>query len=136
MWLFVDGVLEAQADGPDGDVSYPDDATPASPNDPFLVLGAEKFDTGAAYDGFMDEVRISSALRYAGVFTRPTSPFTADADTAALYHLDEGAGAVAGDSADVAGGPSDGALASGGSPAGPEWTSAAAPLGGVRRRSC
>jgi hypothetical protein len=84
MWLFVDGVLEAQADGPDGDVSYPDDATAADPNDPFLVLGAEKYDAGAAYDGFLEEVRISSALRYTSVFTRPKSPFTADADTAAL----------------------------------------------------
>jgi glucose/arabinose dehydrogenase len=131
MWLFVDGVLEAEADGPDGDVSYPDDATPSSPNDPFLVLGAEKFDTGAAYDGLMDEVRISSSLRYEGVFTRPTSPFSTDADTAALYHLDEGVGAVAGDAADAAGGPSDGALLPGGSPSGPEWTSSAAPLGGA-----
>ena len=73
MWLFVDGVLEAQADGPDGDVSYPDDATAADPNDPFLVLGAEKYDAGAAYDGFLEEVRISSALRYTSVFTRPKS---------------------------------------------------------------
>ena len=119
MWLFVDGVLEAQADGPDGDVSYPDDATPASPNDPYLVLGAEKFDAGAAYDGFLDELRISSSLRYAGAFTRPTSPFATDADTAALYHFDEGAGAVAGDSANASGGPSDGVLAAGGSPSGP-----------------
>ena len=131
MWIFVDGILEAEADGPDGDVSYPDDATPSSPNDPYLVLGAEKFDTGAAYDGFLDEFRISSSLRYAGVFTRPASPFSTDADTAALYHLDEGAGAVAGDSADVSGGPSDGALAFGGSPAGPEWTGTGAPLAGT-----
>jgi glucose/arabinose dehydrogenase len=131
MWLFVDGVLEAQADGPDGDVSYPDDATAADPNDPFLVLGAEKYDAGAAYDGFLEEVRISSALRYTSVFTRPKSPFTADADTAALYHLDEGAGLVVGDSSGASGGPSDGALFTGGSPSGPEWTGTAAPLGGA-----
>ena len=30
LWLFVDGVLEAEADGPDGDVSYPDDGVPGS----------------------------------------------------------------------------------------------------------
>ena len=131
MWLFVDGVLEAEADGPDGDVSYPDDATPASPDDPYLVLGAEKFDAGAAYDGFLDELRISASLRYAGAFTRPTSPFAADADTAALYHLDEGAGGVAGDSAGASGGPSDGVLAAGGSPSGPEWTGTGAPLAGT-----
>src|SRR5262245_27689745 len=51
LWLYVDGVLEAEVDGPDGDVSYPDDGTAADPSDPFLVLGAEKTDTGAAYDG-------------------------------------------------------------------------------------
>ncbi len=131
MWLFLDGVLEAEADGPDGDVSYPDDATPTSPDDPYLVLGAEKFDTGAAYDGFLDELRISASLRYAGAFTRPTNPFAADADTAALYHLDEGAGDVAGDSAGASGGPSDGVLAAGGSPSGPEWTGTGAPLAGT-----
>ncbi len=131
MWIFVDGVLEAQADGPDGDVSYPDDATAADPNDPFLVLGAEKYDAGAAYDGFLEEVRISSALRYTSVFTRPKGPFTTDADTAALYHLDEGAGLVVGDSSGASGGPSDGTLFTGGSPSGPEWTGTAAPLGGA-----
>lgn len=131
MWLFVDGVLEAQADGPDGDVSYPDDAPPSSPNDPYLVLGAEKYDTGAAYDGFLDEVRISSALRYAGGFTRPRSPFTADASTAALYHLDEGVSDAIGDSSGASGGPSNGTRGFGGSPAGPEWSSDTAPLGGA-----
>ncbi len=131
MWLFVDGVLEAQADGPDGDVSYPDNAVAASPNDPFLVLGAEKFDTGAAYDGLLDELRVSSTLRYAGEFSRPRGPFAPDADTAALYHLDEAAGDAVGDSSGASGGPSDGARAFGGSPAGPEWTTEVAPLGGA-----
>jgi hypothetical protein len=28
MWLYVDGRLEAQGDGPDGDISYPDDGVP------------------------------------------------------------------------------------------------------------
>ena len=54
MWIFVDGILDAEADGPDGDVSYPDDAEAASPSDPYLVFGAEKDDTGTqstAYDG-------------------------------------------------------------------------------------
>ena len=72
-----------------------------------------------------------SALRYTSVFTRPKSPFTTDADTAALYHLDEGAGLVVGDSSGASGGPSDGTLVIGGSPAGPEWTGDAAPLGGA-----
>lgn len=103
MWIFVDGVLEAEADGPDGDVSYPDDGVPC-PNccgagepcdgsDPYLVLGAEKHDAGAAYpsfSGLLDELRLSTVLRYAGPFTPPSDPFVVDADTAALYHFDEG----------------------------------------------
>lgn len=131
MWIYVDGILDAQADGPGGDVSYPDDAAASSPNDPFLVLGAEKFDTGPAYDGLVDELRLSTTLRYAGVFSRPRVPFAADADTAALYHFDEATGDAVGDSSGAPGGPSDGARAFGGSPAGPEWTSEVAPLGGA-----
>jgi glucose/arabinose dehydrogenase len=131
MWLFVDGVLEAEADGPDGDVSYPDDAPASSPDDPFLAVGAEKFDTGPAFDGSLDEIRLSSSLRYAGEFSRPRAPFATDASTAALYHLDEAAGAAAGDSSGASGGPSDGTLAVGGSPSGPQWSSAVAPLAGL-----
>ncbi|HWZ84754.1 MAG TPA: PQQ-dependent sugar dehydrogenase [Thermoanaerobaculia bacterium] len=131
MWIFVDGVLEAQVDGPDGDVSYPDDATAVAPNDPFLVVGAEKFDAGAAYDGSLDELRLSSSLRYRGGFTRPHAPFVPDAQTAALYHFDEGTGGAVGDSSGASGGPSNGTLAVGGSPSGPEWKSEVAPLGGL-----
>ncbi len=134
MWIYVDGILDAEADGPDGDVSYPDDATPAEANDPFLVFGAEKHDENAglhpSYDGLLDEIRISTARRYTGGFTRPTNPFAADADTAALYHLDEGVGDVVGDSSGAAGGPSDGERKFGGSPAGPAWSTDVAPLGG------
>jgi len=87
MWVFVDGLLDAEGDGPGGDVSYPDDAASASSSDPYLVLGAEKHDQGAAfpsYDGYLDEVRISKVLRYAGPFTRPKTPFTSDADKRSL----------------------------------------------------
>ncbi len=132
LWIFIDGVLETQGDGPDGDVSYPDGATPADPNDSFLVIGAEKFDAGSPYGGALDEIRISTVLRYTAAFTRPNTPFAADANTAALYHLDEAAGVVAADSSGAAGGPSDGSLALGGSPSGPEWSSTElAPLGGT-----
>ena len=131
LWLYVDGLLDAQGAGPGGDVSYPDDAAATSPDDPYLVVGAEKFDVGAAYDGMLDELRLSSTLRYTGEFTRPRTPFAADGNTAALYHFDEGSGDAVGDSSGAAGGPSDGVRAFGGSPAGPEWTSAVAPLGGL-----
>jgi glucose/arabinose dehydrogenase len=102
MWLFVDGNLEAQADGPDGDVSYPDNGVPGNfcggpcVNDPFLVIGAEKHDAGPAYPSFkghVDELRISTMLRYPSAnFPRPVAPFVADSATAALYHFDEGRG--------------------------------------------
>jgi glucose/arabinose dehydrogenase len=140
MWLFVDGVLEAQADGPGGDVSYPDDGVPGdfcdgpcTASDPFLVIGAEKHDAGPefpSFSGWIDDVRISTVLRYGDGFTRPHQPFVADDDTVGLYHLDEGSGSVAGDFAGAAGGPNDGVLSVGGSPAGPEWSSEEPPYTG------
>ena len=133
MDLYVDGALEASADGPDGDVSYPDDGVPGNfcggpctGSDPFLVIAAEKHDAGAAFpsfSGFIDEIRISTVLRYAAPFVRPTQPFVADGATAALYSLDEGAGTVAGDTSGAAGGPSPGELRIGGTPTGPIWSS-------------
>ena len=65
-------------------------------------------------------------------FTRPFSPFTTDGNTAALYHLDEGTGDVVGD---ASGGNSHGTRMYGGSPAGPEWSSRAAPAGHRPRRA-
>jgi hypothetical protein len=116
MWLFVDGNPEATAGGPGGDISYPFHAVPGNfcgpngsgtgnqpcLNDPFLVIGAEKHDAGSqypSYSGFIDEVRISTMLRYpaTGGFARPTQPFGPDSSTAALYHFDEGQGDVIND---------------------------------------
>jgi hypothetical protein len=132
LWLFVDGVLEANADGPDGDVSYPDEGVPGNfcggpctNSDPFLVLGAEKHDAGPtfpSYSGWLDELRLSSVLRYASSFTPPAQPFASDAGTVALYHFDEGSGDAIGDASGAAGGPSPGVRRFGGSPAGPEWS--------------
>ncbi|MBL8096896.1 MAG: LamG domain-containing protein [Anaerolineales bacterium] len=131
LWLFVDGALQAEADGPDGDVSYPDDGVPGDfcggpcvNSDPFLVIGAEKHDAGTAYPSFaglIDEVRLSNVLRYNGPFFRPSAPFSPDPATVALYHLDEGSGTLAADSAGAPGGPSPGTLRVGGSPIGPAW---------------
>lgn len=39
------------------------------------------------YYGLIDEVRVSSVIRYTGDFTPPDAPFTADGDTTALYHF-------------------------------------------------
>lgn len=104
LWLFVDGNLErSQGSGPTGDVSYPDDGYPVSVSDcgglclnsdPFFVIGAEKHSiVGAnAFFGWVDELRVSTVLRYSGAFTPSPQPFTVDGGTAALYHFDEGTG--------------------------------------------
>jgi hypothetical protein len=151
MWLYVDGNLESQADGPDGDISYPDDGVPTvredvycqgpddswggvCQNDPYLVIGAEKHDAGAddgtrdypSYNGFIDEVRLSTVLRYSTNFSRPTAPFQSDADTAALWHFDEGTGELANDAA--FGGENVGLVKVGGPQQGPQWIVSDAPL--------
>lgn len=129
LWLYVDGRLEARADGPDGDVSYPDDGVPGdfcggpcTRSDPFLVIGAEKHDAGPAYPsfaGWVDEIRLSTVLRYTGRrFRVPMSPFRPDGDTAALYHLDVGRGRRVGDAL----GLSPGRRRVGGDPVGPRWS--------------
>ena len=121
LWLFVDGTLEAQAAGPAGDISYPDAAGAAQPSDPYLVLGAEKYDTGLAFSGWLDELRISTKLRYAASFSRPRAPFIADRFTAALYHFDEGNGATLYDLSGAFRGPSPGQIKRGGTANGPAW---------------
>ena len=121
LWLFVDGNLEAQAPGPGGDISYPDAAAPANAHDPYVVLGAEKFDTGLAYSGWLDELRISTKLRYTANFPRPRAPFVVDRFTAALYHFDDGSGATLHDVAGAIGGPSNGLIKRGGAANGPAW---------------
>jgi hypothetical protein len=129
--LYVDGVLDAQADGPTGTISYPDGQT-GSPADPLLVLGAEKHDVGTEYPGFnglLDELRLSTTVRYAAPFARPTRRFIPDGSTAALYHFDEGSGTTLSDVSGAAGGPSSGTLVTGGSPAGPAWVPSTAPTG-------
>jgi hypothetical protein len=128
--IFVDGQLDAQADGPDGDVSYRDGRETPFEDDPFLVIGAEKHDAGPeypSYSGWVDEIRLSKVLRYTSPFAPPTAPFTTDGDTVALYHLDEGpVGACTGtvlDSSGAPGGPSPGTCNYGGDPpAGPIYT--------------
>jgi glucose/arabinose dehydrogenase len=138
-WLriYVDGVLDAEGAGNVGankDVSYLNGRSTDHDNDPFLVIGAEKHDAGPeypSYRGWIDEVRLSTVQRYTKTrFTRPFGAFTTDASTAALYHLDEGAGESVGD---ASGGGSHGAREYGGSPAGPEWSSQAAPLDSAPR---
>ena len=128
LWLWVDGNLEASIDGPDGDVSYPDNGVPGNfcggpctNSDPFLVLGAEKHDAGAAFpsfSGWMDELRVSTQLRYAAPFPRPRAPFVADRHTAALYHFDDGNGPSLYDETRR----SNGVIKRGGAANAPQWS--------------
>lgn len=133
--VYVDGQLDADGAGPNGDTSYRDGRPTGWPNsDPFLVIGAEKHFGATAWTGFagwIDEVRLSSVVRYTANFTRPSAPFATDASTRALYHLDEGTGSVVGDVSGAPGGPSTGVRLVGGSPAGPQWVVSDAPLGGA-----
>jgi hypothetical protein len=140
--LFVDGRIDARAAGPRGDISYPDDAVPADHcrgpcfgSDPYLVLGAEKHDVGSEYRGasvLLDELRFSDVLRYTETFEPPRAGFVADPETVALYHFDEGSGAVAADSATVAGSASHAVLLLGGEPRGPAWEPSTAPTGVIK----
>lgn len=129
--IFVDGVSNASATGPVGDISYPDGVVTNSENDPFLVIGAEKHNIPSVpgFNGFIDELRISTTIRYQGTatFTPPSTRFSADGNTAALYHFDEGSGTVLLD--DAPGGQSPGDVRVGG-PAGaqgPAWVVSTAP---------
>ena len=135
MSIYVDGALDAEVDGPDGNIAYPDTAVPlnlcgsggTSPcaNDPYLVFGAEKHDqlrsTYLSFHGWLDEIRLSNILRYSAAFTRPASPFSTDASTVGLWHFDEGYGNVIHDYS-VPDGPSPGDRNYGGHINGPEWT--------------
>jgi outer membrane protein assembly factor BamB len=42
-----------------------------------------------SFDGILDEVRISNSVRYNGPFTPPSAAFGPDANTIALWHMDE-----------------------------------------------
>lgn len=134
MSLYIDGVLSGSGTGPIGDVSYPDNGVPCGNccngsncnfSDPYIVLGAEKHDAGAAYpsyNGFLDEIRLSNTIRYTSNFSPPSNPFTPDANTMALYHLNSSSGSIIYDSSNAPGGPSNGFINVGGNPAGPIWS--------------
>ena len=46
------------------------------------------------FSGWLEEVRFSNIVRYNGSYTVPTSPFTNDANSRALWHFNEAAGAI------------------------------------------
>ena len=73
MRIYVDGTESAQGIGPAGDISYRDGRPTGVSSDPFLVVGASKADDGASGHGFsgaLDELRLSSSIRYSSPFDR------------------------------------------------------------------
>ena len=77
---------------------------------------------GEAFTGYIDEVRMSNVARYpAGDFDVPGTELSADGDTVALYHFNEGSGDAAMDSS---GNENHGTLEGGA-----EWNDANAPVG-------
>jgi Carboxypeptidase regulatory-like domain/Laminin G domain/Stage II sporulation protein len=124
--ILVDGALDTQGSGPSGDVSYHDGRTTTYTRDPYLVIGAEKFDLDRSqypsFHGWLTEIRLSSGLRYPTSYPTPSARFVADGSTVGLYHFGEGYGDPIHDTSGASGGPSDGLREYGGGPNGPEWT--------------
>jgi hypothetical protein len=79
--------------------------SPSTPAEFFSIGVTDSYhrtsdDIGGYFNGVIDEVRFSSVVRYTSNFTPPSTPFTTDANTIALYHFDEGSGTT---TADVSG---------------------------------
>jgi hypothetical protein len=129
--VWIDGQLDGEVptSPATGDVSYRDGRPTSWPDsDPFLVFGAEKHDAGAQYPSFaglIDDVRVSTVVRYTAAFSRPTAPHPVDSDTAALYRFDEAGGTAVVDEL----GTSPGEMRVGG-PAAAPTRSADVPFGG------
>jgi hypothetical protein len=123
MKIFIDGQLDQATIGPTGDISYRDGRSSGMPEqDPYLIIGARKSDLGLAYNGYLDEIRVSTVIRYTENFQPPIGPFSTDGQTVGLYHFDEGFGNSITDLSTATGGPSDGIRNYGGDPEnGPEW---------------
>lgn len=67
------------------------------------VLGASAYNDLFRFEGIIDEVRVSDVERYTGTtYPRPVAAFTADANTVALWHLEDAPGQTALDSAGAA----------------------------------
>lgn len=104
MAIYVDGALNASySSGPSGNIAYRvgrslsnDCNPPPCINEPYIILGAEKHDydppTYPSFSGWIDELRISSIVRYTSSFSPPSNEFTLDGNTVGLYHFNEGNG--------------------------------------------
>lgn len=119
--IWVDGSLDGDrpSSPATGDIGYRIGRATSWPgSDPFVVLGAEKHDAGPEYpsfSGWLDDLRISTTVRYASRFDRPVAPLVVDSATAASYRFDETSGTVVVDAV----GRSNGVLRVGGPNLGP-----------------
>jgi hypothetical protein len=86
MRLFVNGALAASA---------PASGSVDQTNHPFRIGSADGHND--LFPGTVDEVRLSSVVRYTASFTPSTARFAPDAGTRGLWHLDEGSGTVTAD---------------------------------------
>jgi len=72
--LYINGVLEASS------------STGNRPDDGVFAIGKNGF---GDFNGYIDEVRLSSVARYEGTsFTEPVAEYEVDRDTTALLHFD------------------------------------------------
>jgi len=131
MAIWIDGTNDASAAGPAGTIAYRNGRSTSWPNDPYLVLGAEKHDYDVSaypsFHGWLDELRISTNNRYSANFTPPSQEFLPDAVTVGLFHFDEGGGTIVSNAASAA--PlTHGLRRVGGAPAGPVYSTDMPPL--------
>jgi hypothetical protein len=93
-WHHVAGVFNAES----GDMRLYLDGTTLAESTGFestLKYSTEGLIVGEDLTGFVDEIRISDVPRYTGSdFSVPSSPFTCDEYTRALWHFDEFEGAT------------------------------------------
>lgn len=132
MWIFIDSRLEATQIGPEGNISYPDDAVsgescgPSETEqcinfDPYLLIGASKDGRGSGFSGMMDDLRFSWWLRYFDDFDQAPGFHFRDDMTVSILRFNEGSGEILFDTGGYNGGTSNGVFNLGGSPESPQW---------------
>ena len=87
-------VMSVYVDGVRGGFSSA--GTPGGATGAGLYVGCWP-DLGWNHQGTLDEIRVSSGVRYADDYALPSEAFAADDDTIALWHVDEGQGDAAAD---------------------------------------
>lgn len=96
MEIHVDGARERTVTGPTGSVQY-DGNAPTT--DSYHYLAKEKLNLTLGFAGYIGPIRVSSNQRYSGAtYTVPTSMWTEDANTIALYSASEGSETTLNDS--------------------------------------